>query len=73
MLATKVLDEGWSFTQLGGGDVVKEGEWLAVKSFPTTVHVELLKYGRIPDPVRLRFLFILRCDCIDESAVHWVE
>ncbi|KAG9317520.1 hypothetical protein JVU11DRAFT_1726 [Chiua virens] len=26
------------------------GEWLAVSEFPTTVHVELLKARRIPDP-----------------------
>jgi hypothetical protein len=48
------LSEGWLFARTGGGgeDVVKEGEWLATQSFPTTVHVELLKLGKIPDPVR---------------------
>ncbi|KDR83785.1 hypothetical protein GALMADRAFT_133195 [Galerina marginata CBS 339.88] len=40
----------WSFTQVGGGDGTKEDEWLDVSSFPTTVHVELLKLKRIPDP-----------------------
>ena len=51
--ASRPLHEGWTFTQVGGGarDVVKEGEWIPVQSFPTTVHVELLKAGRIPDPV----------------------
>lgn len=43
--------ENWSFTQVGGGQGTKDGEWLKVTSFPTTVHVELLKLGRIPDPV----------------------
>jgi beta-mannosidase len=38
----------WSFTQVG---VEKIGEWLPVSSFPTTVHVELLKLKKIPDPV----------------------
>ncbi|KAF8974313.1 beta-mannosidase [Flammula alnicola] len=40
----------WSFTEVGGGDGTKAGEWLQVSSFPTTVHVELLKLKRIPDP-----------------------
>ena len=56
-LTTKVLDEGWgySLTNAHGADTsgVKEGEWAAVKQFPTTVHVELLKEGKIPDPVGL--------------------
>ncbi|RDX53645.1 glycoside hydrolase family 2 protein [Lentinus brumalis] len=52
-MAAKVareLHEGWTFTQVGGGQVMKEGEWLPVQHFPTTVHVELLGYKRIPDP-----------------------
>lgn len=51
--ASRPLHEGWTFTQVGEAarDVVKEGEWIPVQSFPTTVHVELLKAGRIPDPV----------------------
>ena len=53
MATTRDLHEGWTFTQVGGGQVVREGEWLPVKSFPTTVHVELLGYKRIPDPVRM--------------------
>ncbi|KAF9482428.1 glycoside hydrolase family 2 protein [Pholiota conissans] len=40
----------WSFTQVDGGEGTKDGEWLQVSSFPTTVHVELLKLKRIPDP-----------------------
>lgn len=52
MTATsKTIDEGWKFTQIGGGDVVKKDEWIEVTEFPTTVHVELLKEKRIPDPV----------------------
>ena len=58
-LTKKVIDEGWSYslTNAHGADTgaVKEGEWKAVKQFPTTVHVELLKEGKIPDPVRLLF------------------
>lgn len=49
---TRAINEGWQYTQIGGGEVVKDGEWLAVKQFPTTVHVELLKEKKIPDPVR---------------------
>lgn len=42
----------WAFTQIGGGQGTKDGEWIEVSSFPTTVHVELLKQKKIPDPVR---------------------
>ena len=45
------LDKNWIFSQLGGGQGTKDGEWIPVSHFPTTVHVELLKLGRIPDPV----------------------
>ena len=41
----------WCFTQTGGGKGTEDGEWLQVSSFPTTVHVELLKLQKIPDPV----------------------
>lgn len=41
----------WKFTQIGGGEGTKDGEWLQVSSFPTTVHVELLKLKKIPNPV----------------------
>ncbi|KAK7061680.1 beta-mannosidase B [Favolaschia claudopus] len=44
------LLQDWTFTQLGGGQGTKDGEWLPVTQFPTTVHVELLKLKRIPDP-----------------------
>ncbi|PAV20886.1 glycoside hydrolase family 2 [Pyrrhoderma noxium] len=44
------ITENWEFTQLGGGQATKENEWLACKSFPTSVHVELLKRNLIPDP-----------------------
>ncbi|KAJ7068225.1 glycoside hydrolase family 2 protein [Mycena amicta] len=40
----------WQFTQIGGGDATKENEWLPVSSFPTTVHVELVKRDKIPNP-----------------------
>lgn len=50
MTITRTLHDGWSFTQIGGGEAVKDGEWLPVQSFPTTVHVELLKQEKIPDP-----------------------
>jgi len=54
-LTSRSLTE-WSFTQVGGGEGTKDGEWLGVSSFPTTVHVELLKLKKIPDPVRCRLL-----------------
>lgn len=40
----------WSFTQIGGGEGTKDGEWLQASQFPTTVHVELLKHKKIPNP-----------------------
>lgn len=56
MSIIKQLNENWSFTQVGGGDGTKDGEWLAVSQFPTTVHVELLKLKKIPDPVCVRLI-----------------
>lgn len=50
-LATSRAIKDWSFTQVGGGEGTKDGEWLGVSTFPTTVHVELLKLKKIPDPV----------------------
>ncbi|KAL4075886.1 glycoside hydrolase family 2 protein [Scleroderma citrinum] len=50
MTIIRTLETGWSFTQVGGGQGTKDGEWLPVTDFPTTVHVELLQLGRIPDP-----------------------
>jgi hypothetical protein len=55
---TNRLLQDWSFTQVGGGEGTKDGEWLKTSEFPTTVHVELLKLKRIPDPV-LSSLFVL--------------
>ncbi|KAF7332163.1 Beta-mannosidase B [Mycena kentingensis (nom. inval.)] len=40
----------WLFTQLGGGQGTKDGEWIPAASFPTTVHVELLRLQKIADP-----------------------
>ncbi|KAG2042900.1 glycoside hydrolase family 2 protein [Suillus americanus] len=62
MSITRSLTQDWSFTQVGGGRGTKNGEWLAVSQFPTTVHVELLKAERIPDP----FLGL------NEWEVQWV-
>jgi beta-mannosidase len=52
----KTLHDNGYFTQVGGSgegkqDTAKEGECLPVDSFPTTVHVELIKLKRTPDPV----------------------
>jgi hypothetical protein len=54
-LAKQVLNEGWTYslTDAHGAETggVEVGEWTPVKAFPTTVHVELLKERKIPDPV----------------------
>lgn len=76
----------WSFTQIGGGQGTKADEWLKVSSFPTTVHVELLKLKKIPDPVRaltwlwtecclntfVQFLKLQEWDvqCLSLSSIH---
>jgi hypothetical protein len=49
---TRVLDDGWTFTQTRGGQKMEDGEWLETSAFPTSVHVELLRLKKIPDPVR---------------------
>ncbi|KAA1466453.1 beta-mannosidase [Dentipellis sp. KUC8613] len=41
---------GWSFNQVGGGKGTGKEEWLPISEFPTSVHVELLKLNKIPDP-----------------------
>ncbi|KAG8705027.1 hypothetical protein FRC08_001891 [Ceratobasidium sp. 394] len=53
MPASIPIHSGWSFTQVGQrGDasVTAPGEWLPTSTFPTSVHVELIKLGKIPDP-----------------------
>ncbi|KAG8934637.1 hypothetical protein FRC02_009581 [Tulasnella sp. 418] len=44
------INQNWSFTQVGGGQVNADGEWIPVSKFPTTAHAELIKLGKIPDP-----------------------
>ncbi|KAJ7179206.1 beta-mannosidase [Mycena filopes] len=56
----------WAFTQIGGGEGTKDGEWLDV-SLPTTVHVELLKLKKIPDP----FIGIHEWDCQWVGECGW--
>ncbi|KAI9574617.1 glycoside hydrolase family 2 protein [Boletus coccyginus] len=62
MSAIRTIASGWQFSQVGGGKGTNDGEWLSVSEFPTTVHVELLKSKRIPDP----FLGL------NEWEVQWV-
>ncbi|KIK65310.1 glycoside hydrolase family 2 protein [Collybiopsis luxurians FD-317 M1] len=45
----KIDLHNWLFTQVGGGKGTKKDEYLRAVG-PTTVHVELLKANRIPDP-----------------------
>jgi hypothetical protein len=63
----------WFFTQIGGGEGTKDGEWLRVSTFPTTIHVELLKLKRIPDPVRFLVLGCYLKIHIGRLLVCWVE
>lgn len=43
------LDKNWKFAQLRDQ---KPGEWQNISSVPTSVHVELLKADKIPNPAR---------------------
>ena len=52
------IHDGWSFKRTDHRDDSDKksgelafGEGFAVREFPTTVHVELLKQKKIPDPV----------------------
>ena len=68
---SRLLDN-WSFTQIGGGQGTRDGEWIPVSSFPTTVHIELLKINRIPEPVSSRwYLPLLIGGFIQINPVHW--
>jgi len=44
------LNTNWEFTQIGGGQANNDGEWLQASKPVTSVHVELLKLKKIPDP-----------------------
>jgi beta-mannosidase len=52
MSILRTIASGWFFSQVDGG-TLEDREWIPVSAFPTTVHVELLKLKRIPDPVRV--------------------
>jgi hypothetical protein len=48
---TRVLGDGWTFTQIGGNQEAENNKWLETCTFPTSVHIELLHLKKIPDPV----------------------
>lgn len=50
MTSKQYLDKGWEFTQIGGGEGTQDGEWLQTSKAATSVHVELLRLKKIPDP-----------------------
>ncbi|GFZ45160.1 Beta-mannosidase B [Saitozyma sp. JCM 24511] len=58
------IDSHWSFSQVSSPTWadVKE-EWTTCASFPTSVHVELRKQGRIPDPFK----------GLNEWEVQWIQ
>ena len=62
---TRELDDGWAFTQAGGGLGTEDGEWLETSAFPTSVHVELLRLKKIPDPVRSA-----SCNCYQHDGMY---
>jgi hypothetical protein len=52
----RALDSNWSFHQLPSSlsdtKDVREPEWMQVQTMPTSVHVQLLKKGKIVDPYK---------------------
>lgn len=74
--STTTLSSGWSFTQLSGYNTdrtgalispatessVKETSWTPIETVPTSVHVELIKNGTIPDPLK----------GLNEYSTQWV-
>ncbi|KAG8894478.1 hypothetical protein FRC01_012935, partial [Tulasnella sp. 417] len=65
------INQNWSFTQVGGGEVNADGEWIPASQFPTSTHAELLKLKKIPDP----FVGLNEWDvqCKDFSEHHSVQ
>ena len=54
MLTRVKLNKGWHWkerdAQRGVVDELEDASWTAARSFPSEIHAELLKAGRIPDP-----------------------
>lgn len=53
MPSSTPIHSNWTFTQVGQhGDAsaTAKDEWLPTSTFPTSVHAELIKLGKIPDP-----------------------
>jgi hypothetical protein len=50
MPTLKTLLQNWTFSQHGGGPANQDNEWLPAAKVPTSVHAELLRLGKIPDP-----------------------
>ncbi len=52
----RTLDAGWSFHQVPSSfddnAPLKEADWITVDKVPTSVHVELIKQGKIVDPFK---------------------
>ena len=69
------IHEGWAFTQIGGGEGTRDGEWLETASFPTSVHVELVRLKRIPDPFLGLHEWDVQCelDCDRDTSASDVD
>lgn len=69
---TTPINKNWSFTQLGGGEGTKDGEWLNCKHFPTSVHVELLDRKAIPDPVSHIYISHIFAGSLNDNVLYTV-
>jgi hypothetical protein len=65
------INSHWSFSQVSSPtwSDVKE-EWTTCASFPTSVHVELRKQGRIPDPFKGLNEWDVQCEWWVRSALR---
>ena len=68
---TQEFKDGWMWKEYVPDDDlfdqemlgVAENEWTEVLSFPSEIHVELLKAGRIPDPFLGFNEHEVQCEC----------
>lgn len=59
---TLSLSEGWKYTESDGSDAAELGNWHNTQPLPTSIHLDLLANGSIPDPFAGK----------NEQLVQWV-
>jgi beta-mannosidase len=59
---TIALSEGWKYTSYDGSGAANSGNWKNAQPLPTSIHLDLLANGAIPDPFTAK----------NEQLVQWV-